>query len=576
VLVILSILGQIIVPVKPLLFLIGIFFLVSCHSPKPNPTESPKNVYYEQAYDFLDKNEIDSSFVYFEKAREEFVKNNDSLGAAQSLINMAVSQLEYGDYYGSQETSTQALEFLNLNDTSQYSLLAMVYGNLSTIYDYLKNPKQSLESIQLAIKYAKDPANKRVYENNLANAYLNYGKPKEAVELLKDLLNSSEPNSKDYARFITNYARAKTKLDSNYNPLPEFKKGLSIRKKLNDRIGLNSSYTHLMNYFKNRNIDSALFYSQMLLDLAEDIKNPDVQMDALKSILNLTVIDKNKALLRKYHHIEDSVEIARLSAKNQFALIRYEVEKSKTDNLKLSNEIAEKQYRLNLTIIFLLAILIIVGLSAYYIWSWYKRKKQRLKLEADNRVKESQLKTSRKVHDVVANGIYRVMAELENRDDIDREELLDRLEIMYDKSRDISYEVEEEGMSEVPFHLQVSELLKSFSNDCRTILIAGNDQTVWDLFNAKQKGEIEQILQELMVNMRKHSGANEVIVRFEHSAENLNIFYKDDGVGLADSIKYGNGIKNTENRINLLKGTLTFEKNNNNGLGIHISIPAQN
>lgn len=198
-----------------------------------------------------------------------------------------------------------------------------------------------------------------------------------------------------------------------------------------------------------------------------------------------------------------------------------------------------------------------------------------MELEAENRVKESQLKTSRKVHDVVANGIYRVMAELENREDINREELLDRLEILYDKSRDISYEVEDLGLDDVQFHLSISELLKSFSNEDRTVLIAGNEEAIWEKFTAVQKDNLEQVLQELMVNMQKHSKAEEVIVRFEYDGNNLHVYYKDDGIGLSDSLKYGNGFKNTENRINLLKGTLTFEKNNNRGLGIHISIPIQ-
>lgn len=198
-----------------------------------------------------------------------------------------------------------------------------------------------------------------------------------------------------------------------------------------------------------------------------------------------------------------------------------------------------------------------------------------MELEAENRVKESQLKTSRKVHDVVANGIYRVMTELENRDDVNREELLDRLEILYDKSRDISYEVEDLGMGDIPFHLTISELLKSFANEERTVLIAGNEEATWDRLNAVQKDNLEQVLQELMVNMQKHSKAQEVIVRFDYEGNILHIYYKDDGIGLSESPKYGNGFMNTENRINLLKGTLTFEKNNNRGLGIHISIPIQ-
>jgi len=561
--------------VKPLLLLIGILFLVSCENRIKSTQEPEKNPYYEQAYEFLDKNEFDSAFVYFEKAKSLFLERNDSVGVAESLINMAITQADFGDYYGSQETSTQAIEYLNLNDSSQHALLGMVYNNLSNVYTSLKDTKKAIESNQLAIQYTSSPTNRKVYENNLASTYIANQEYEKASEILKELVSHADSNSIDYARFLTNYARAKSHLDTAYKLLPVLKKAMQIRRKNKDPWGLNSSYSHIANYYKERNKDSALFYSMQQFDIAKTIKNPDAQMDALQRVLELSVLEENRPILEKYHQIQDSVEIARLTAKNQFALIRYEVEKSKTNNLKLSNEIAEKQYRLNLMRVLLVGLIIVAALSSFYFLNWHKRRKQRMELEAENRVKESQLKTSRKVHDVVANGIYRVMAELENRDDVNREELLDRLEILYDKSRDISYEVEDLGMGDIPFHLTISELLKSFANEERTVLIAGNEEATWDRLNAVQKDNLEQVLQELMVNMQKHSKAQEVIVRFDYEGNILHIYYKDDGIGLSESPKYGNGFMNTENRINLLKGTLTFEKNNNSGLGIHISIPIQ-
>ncbi|WP_185211528.1 ATP-binding protein [Sphingobacterium mizutaii] len=560
---------------KPLLLLTGLLLLVSCKNQITSTQESEKNPYYEQAYDFLDKNEFDSAFVYFEKAKSLFLERDDSVGVAESLINMAVTQSDFGDYYGSQETSTKAIEYLNLNDTAQYGLLGMVYNNLSNVYTSLKDTEKSIEANQLAIRYAANPANKKVYENNLASTYIANREYQKAIEILKKLLSNTDSNSIDYARFLTNYARAKSHVDTNYRFLPVLRKAMLIRQKKKDPWGLNSSYSHMANYYKERNKDSALYYSKQQYEAAKAIKNPDAQMDALQRMLELSVLERNQSILERYHKIQDSVEIARMTAKNQFALIRYEVEKSKTNNLKLSNEVAEKQYRLNLMRVFIVGLLIVAALTSFYFLNWHKRRKQRMELEAENRVKESQLKTSRKVHDVVANGIYRVMAELENRDDINREELLDRLEILYDKSRDISYEVEDLGMDDIQFHLTISELLKSFSNEDRTILIAGNEEAIWEKFNALQKDNLEQVLQELLVNMQKHSKAQEVIVRFDYDGNNLHVHYKDDGIGLSDSLKYGNGFKNTENRINLLKGTLTFEKNNNRGLGIHISIPIQ-
>jgi signal transduction histidine kinase len=407
----------------------------------------------------------------------------------------------------------------------------------------------------------------------MATNYMHIKDYKKAIDIFQEIIPKTDSNSIDYARFITNYSRAKFLLDSSYNPIPEMLKALQIRDNRKDLWGLNSSYSNLANYYLDRNQDSALYYTQKQIEIANKIKNSDARLASMKRYLLLTMDEFDKSNFEKYQEIVDSVELARITAKNQFALVRYEVEKNKAHNLKLQNEIDKKQYRINLQLAIFCMVLIIIGLTSYYIWTLYKRRKVTLELAAENRIKENQLKTSRKVHDVVANGIYRVMAELENKDKIDREELLDRLEIMYDKSRDISYEVEDEAEQEVAFHLVVSDLLKSFSNEYRTVLIAGNDQAVWDLCSSNLKINIEEILQELMVNMQKHSRAGEVIIRFDYDGSNLLIFYKDNGIGMPEDKKFGNGLSNTENRINNLKGKITFEKQFENGLGINIEIP---
>src|SRR5690606_20356084 len=121
----------------------------------------------------------------------------------------------------------------------------------------------------------------------------------------------------------------------------------------------------------------------------------------------------------------------------------------------------------------MVVVLAVVFLAAGVYWYWKRR--QRMEHEAQNRIKAHRLKTSKKIHDVVANGLYRVMTELENQPDINREGILDRLEDMYEKSRDISYETEEVPVKQPDFHERVTDLLTSFSTDATKVLIAGNE-----------------------------------------------------------------------------------------------------
>ena len=558
---------------RPILMFAWILILISCNNHVVKELTPIDSELLEKAYGFLDKNEFDSAYLYFDKARISALEQKDTATIVASLINMAITQTEFGDHYTSQETSTKALEYLNEQDTADHSNLSMLYNNLSNVSDYLKQPEKSIEYIQLAIEYAKDPRNIKVFKNNLANNYADVKEYDRSIQLFEEIIGTTDSNSTDYARFITNYARIRNRIDSNYNPLPLMKKALKIRFDEKDYWGLNSSYSNIANYYMSVDQDSALSYSYKQYEISKKIKSPEAQTASLKRILTLRINPKEQDLFKEFHKLDDSIQMAMLSSRNHFALIRFETEKNKLQNIQLKNEIAEKQYNINLQRIGIVALFIIIGLSSYYAWNWHKRKKQRIELEADNRIKESQLKTSRKVHDVVANGIYRVMAELENRDRIDREEILDRLEFMYDKSRDISYEAEDNTDNSVGFYLQISELLKSFANDQRTVLIAGNDEELWKLLNNNQKSEIEKILQELMVNMQKHSFANEVIVKFDYNSSELIVNYKDNGIGIKADSKIGNGLNNTETRINNLKGKITFEHHLERGLEIRISIP---
>ena len=95
---------------------------------------------------------------------------------------------------------------------------------------------------------------------------------------------------------------------------------------------------------------------------------------------------------------------------------------------------------------------------------------------------------------------------------------------------------------------------------------------LWDRTTTQVQTEIEQVLQELMINMKKHSGAQNVVLKFESHQDIIQIFYSDDGVGLPSTFQYGNGLTNTENRIKRIGGNFIFEATIN-GLKIRISIP---
>jgi signal transduction histidine kinase len=173
---------------------------------------------------------------------------------------------------------------------------------------------------------------------------------------------------------------------------------------------------------------------------------------------------------------------------------------------------------------------------------------------------------------VVSNGIYQVMSEIENTSEIDKEGLLDKLEIVYEKSRDISYE-DLTGNADSDFKMQIANLTKSFSSETLKTIIIGNEEILWSKIPQDLKTDIKLILQELLVNTKKHSEAKKIILKFEIVANRLQIAYSDDGIGFTNNIEKKNGLQNVETRIFSQKGNLTFGETTGKGANVFISFP---
>lgn len=530
------------------------------------------NANYSKANNLLQQNKLDSSFIYFDLASDEFLDKGDSLNAATCLIQMAITLFIEGDYYGAQETSIEAEKLINKQNPHHYALLAYNYNNIANAISGYGDHESAISYYDLAIKFASDSLTAMSYANNKAVTLSYIKKYNEANAIFQQILKSEFPSQVEYARALSNYANSKWHIDNKYNPLPDLHKALRIRQKENDLYGVNASYSHLHNYHNNRNRDSALYYAHKSYEVALQLKSPKDKINAAEKIIQLTSSDSAKYYFDVYKDLSDSVRITRLKANNQYAMIRYEAEKSKKENLQLQKEVLDRDFRIAQERILIFGILLCTVVGIGFLVYRNNKHKEQVRLEAENKIKENKLKTSKKVHDVVANGIYRVMSELENNDEIDREDLLDKLEIMYEESRDISYEAEDMEY-EKPFSEEISHLLKSFAHNNLKLFIIGNEEELWNKISNETKQDLLPVIQELLVNMRKHSEANELVFRIEDGGESLCIHYSDNGVGLPKDLKMGNGLTNTGNRIEKLGGAIIFDFEEDKGTHISIKVP---
>ncbi|MGP7818088.1 sensor histidine kinase [Niallia sp. 01092] len=82
---------------------------------------------------------------------------------------------------------------------------------------------------------------------------------------------------------------------------------------------------------------------------------------------------------------------------------------------------------------------------------------------------------------------------------------------------------------------------------------------------------ISLCLREAVTNVVKHSSALNCTIKINHKLGKVDVFVIDDGVGLTDNRKAGNGLKGMKERLELLEGKLHLSSQE--GTNLHITVP---
>lgn len=530
---------------------------MTCQRPKSKTVDQWAD--YRKAYNFLNTNS-DSAFYYFNRSA---TNSTDKKQVASAYQGMALIQTNAGDNYGAQESLISSLKSLDEHDPQDRDYLARDYNGLGMCCYNLNEFEQALNYYTLALQYPDAPVLRSNILNNRGNAAKELKSYSKALNDYDAAMNITEKTGTTYARILTNLAMAKWLQNPAYDPAPELRRSLKIRIQENDVAGINSSYTHLSEFYTKSHPDSAIRYAEKMKTIAIKLHNPDDQLSALRKLIQLSPAAVSKAYFKQYQAIEDSADIKRNAAKNQFAVIRYNVEKAKSENIQLQKKNTERNYQL--------LVVTLVAIAGAFIGLWlYKRRKRRMLAEADRRLQESKLHLSQKVHDKVANGIYRIMSEVEHLPEIDRLVLLDQLENMYNVSRNVAHD---EPESVIDFAERISTMLYAFKRDSLRIGVDGNKTELWQTVSLEVREQLLLVLQELMVNMSKHSRATQAYVGFSAEGGLLRLEYRDDGVGIEEADGAGKGIQNTVSRIKALNGLINFDGKETNGVRVLIQLP---
>lgn len=117
-------------------------------------------------------------------------------------------------------------------------------------------------------------------------------------------------------------------------------------------------------------------------------------------------------------------------------------------------------------------------------------------------------------------------------------------------------------------------MLSEYQTESLNVLIKGIDVVDWIKIDENKKLVTYRVLQELMVNMKKHSEATLAVIDFSSGDKKINVQYSDNGIGMPlGKTILKNGLQNVENRIKSIRGTLIFDIQTNRGVKLSFGYP---
>ena len=538
-------------------FLAFLFLITSCKNQEENPALDTN---LEQAENLFATKQYRKAYYYYNQSFLFNKEQSNTKRAVFNLLRMAhIENLEC-DYIGSEATTTQAIKLFDKTIPIPYQ--TNDYISLGLNYMHLANYEDAKSMFEKAIQITEDSLTVYISKNNIGYLYIKQKEYQKAVRLLSEIENEKilQESPLDYARILDNKGIALFHLNDKL-ALSYLEKAKTIREANNDDSQIVSSYMHLAEYYKNQEPATAKEWTQKAYHSATKAFIPDDRLEALNLLFTTTT---NNNLKNQYHdtyiHINDSLQQARQQAKNQFAKIKYDSEKAETEKTAYQY----KMYGFIVLLILSVAVFILL-----YRLTIQKNKRKILETQYT-----TETKIAKRLHDELANDVHNTIAFAETQNlenEQNKETLLENLDTIYQRARNISNENKQISTGEA-FVEQLKHMIHSYSSDTRNVIL--NTAALQDIqLKDEVKITLYRVLQELMVNMKKHSECSLVAIAFKNNGQFLEISYSDNGKGSQNQLHTKNGLQNVENRIFSINGTITFDTEPNKGFKVKITIP---
>jgi len=157
--------------------------------------------------------------------------------------------------------------------------------------------------------------------------------------------------------------------------------------------------------------------------------------------------------------------------------------------------------------------------------------------------------------------------------DEEYDQINDLIDTVCDEVRNIARNLKPAALEKIGLKAALTDLVNRYKNlpDAEITLHFHKTDKKLD-YNTKV--HVYRIVQELINNAIKHSKCKELDIQISSLNDEFVIMVEDDGVGFdKQKAVYGHGIENIKSRVNILKGDLQIDTQENKGTSVIIHIP---
>lgn len=551
----------------------------------------------------------DSAIVLLEEAKQAALQEHNSTLLIRVYASLSKVYIAAGKTEKALTNLFEAMRLLDAHPNTEIELKMRV--NITWAYLELKNYKECIRFGNESLKQATNPRFEWIFPliyNNVAAAYGALGKldssqyfARKGIALAKKnndlhtlangyfILGDSYAEAGKYDLAIEQYLKAKPYREKSGNP----------------SYVIADLYVLSDLYYKSGRYREGIKTGLEALTIAEkynlQLKFEGTYESLAKNYEGLRDFGNASKYYRLLASAKDSVYQNATAEALAEMRTRYETEKKEQHIAVQKAELKEQEAKLSRTYIIILALAITVVLIIIIlvlVRSRYKRRQELLKAAHELSIREAHIKASiesqenerkrfaQDLHDGMGqliSALRLILSSITSTPSLqERTQLVDKsekvLNEMYREIRGIAFNLMPQTLIQQGLVAALQEIAVRI-NHAEKIHVTVNSFNIHSRLPEVQEVSLFRIIQEWITNIMKYAEATTIHVQIVGHEDEVTITIEDNGKGFNPEIlkmATGNGWKNIQSRLNLVKGELEIDSNpERKGTTLILNVPVK-